>query len=924
MAIRRFIYQSVFAVPKPPVAGPSFGTAPVDTDVTVNASVPYQSQFRSPTVVVSAVISTAFAASAVILPAPNVTAALAQSSAGFVSPAAAPVTFQVGKSFGGFPSIHRRAVVIGGNLSYGLPAPVKQVIFTGGETFPDLVARPQQAPDTNRGFVAPPRSFFPTFGPQADLLPQSLRLTAPFVGFVSPAAAPVTFQVGGSFGGFPSIRRRSVVIGGNLSYGLAAPVTAQTIFFTGGETFPDLVSKPTQTPETNRGFVAPPRSFFPTFGPQADLIFPRRVLDPRAEFRPILIAYTPGSLAFCPQADLLRLPMPAQVSASFTSPTAAVSFTGGETFPDLVARPQQAPDTNRGFVAPPPAVTWSFEQTPEIFRRPLVLDAQQPFTSTFVIAATPSPLGFSQDPERFLLPIAASILNTGAPGFVFVPTAVTTPSAQGFSQYPETFARPRFPGLDTYSFVSTFTIAATPAALSFTQSPDLFAVRTTLLPPAGFVTPPTTPTFFPTFWQSPEQFTRSLRSFDQYTISFLQIAYTPSALAFLQSPDAFLPVRRPLELYSFVSASASAQPTISFTQAPEQFLKPRNPALDFYSFAFLQIAYTPSALTFSQSPDLFAYPRAPGLDRYDFSLLQIASTPAAFGFAQHPVAFTLPTLAQLLASGTPGFVFIPAAVPTPSAFGFSQWPEQFAQPRMPGLDQYSFTSTFVVAATPSNLTFMQSPDPVFPTLTAALQISGFIVPPDVIFPPLPPAGHGAHRKPKASVRPIWDRPKEKEARRPDAPQSAQIAPSPGQIAPQIAPRPDAGERIERQILPPASAPTPQPAAPTTKRAKRQIERLNLQEGPDYIVTVWYEVAEVVHGEIALLVSAQAHTVESNDAHLPAIAETSDQVTQASATVKIGIELIATSPDQMMGMGVHLGFSDDEEAMALLLDDEDEE
>lgn len=179
-------------------------------------------------------------------------------------------------------------------------------------------------------------------------------------------------------------------------------------------------------------------------------------------------------------------------------------------------------------------------------------------------------------------------------------------------------------------------------------------------------------------------------------------AATPSALTFSQSPDPPFGV----EATRRVTAAIAKFSDLIRTPFPG--------------------TVTPGPLGFSQWPTPFRPGRFPGLDTYSFvSSFIIAATPAPFQFSQSPIALLAPTAASLLASGTPGFVFVAPGAVTPSPLGFSQWPTPFLPGRFPGLDTYSFVSAFRTAITPTQFgAFSQPPIALLAPLAGPLRIAG--------------------------------------------------------------------------------------------------------------------------------------------------------------------------------------------------------
>jgi hypothetical protein len=474
-----------------------------------------------------------------------------------------------------------------------------------------------------------------------------------------------SFAVAPGFGQQPAIRRRPVVIGSVFSIVSAAPEIAYT---TGPLRF-------SPSPEQ---FLKPR--------------FPGLDAYTHVSAAPE-IAYTTGPLRFSPSPEQFLKPrMPGLDTYSFVSPVPSIAFTPG---------PLQ------------------FSPSPEQFLQP-----RKPFEQYVwnFLAPKPPTLTFAPSPEQFLKP-----RMPGLDTYSFVNAALrTTPGPLGFSQDPHQLAMPRAPGLDqyvwnlpppTWSNFGTGPIDTDVVVFATVVCQGLF---TTLRPIAALIPPPVS--------ASPYQFLQP-RNPGLDTYSFVsaapEIAYTKGPFGFSASPYQFLQPRNPgLDQYVWnlpvptwsnfgtgpvdtdlvfnvnviyqsrfntLAPQAPAVQTTVFSTSPEQFLKPRNPGLDTYSFvsAVPEIAYTTGPFGFSASPYQFLQPRNPGLDGYSYANRIIAT-------------------------------------PTPSALSFSPSPEQFLKPRMPGLDTYSFVSAVPeIAYTTGPFGFSSQPPPQFAKPYPPLDQYGF-------------------------------------------------------------------------------------------------------------------------------------------------------------------------------------------------------
>jgi hypothetical protein len=157
------------------------------------------------------------------------------------------------------------------------------------------------------------------------------------------------------------------------------------------------------------------------------------------------------------------------------------------------------------------------------------------------------------------------------------------------------------------------------------------------------------------------------------------------------------------------------------------------------------------------------------------------------------------------------------------------------------------------------------------------------------------AGHGelgAHRKPP--VRPIWDRQRELDAR-------GEIRQEPAKPD-VIAPRPDAGKLLEAQITPFQVTPRP-PALP-----KRCIALLQVTEADDCLFTISIG-ADTLQGAAFASIEGEARCKEEED-----------KLNAAGGPITLAA-MRARDADTFVGMALHLGADDDEDTLALLLEDE---
>jgi hypothetical protein len=415
------------------------------------------------------------------------------------------------------------------------------------------------------------------------------------------------------------------------------------------DTFATLIPAGPVFAESQRAF-RPPKALLPwsdiaflqiayTPGPLTFAESPWRIRPPRLLEQPgfvnIPVAVTPAALTFSESPiafkrttpwlwqwnDYPFLPVPAPFIGYFKSP--ALLFRRR-----VITSPVSAAPT------PPPSAAFtawgSFSESPT---RTQLAKALLPWTdiSFLQIAYTPSFFPWSESPTRRTPPRAFD-----QPGFQFLPPAVPTPQFWGmFAESPWQFKGPK--AALAWADISFLQIAYTPTALAFSESPRSL-VKPKAVDQPGFQVIPAFNTWG-MFSESPAALKKPVPLYPWADISFLQVAYTPAALTFTESPYA-LRRPRPFEQQPWASFVPPLVPTPTiwgmFSESPYQLKSPR-PLYPWADIAFLQIAYTPGPLAFSESPWAFKAPRP---------------------FDQ------------------PGFQFFPIAVPTPTTWGMfseSQW-----------------------------------------------------------------------------------------------------------------------------------------------------------------------------------------------------------------------------------------------------------
>jgi hypothetical protein len=367
-----------------------------------------------------------------------------------------------------------------------------------------------------------------------------------------------------------------------------------------------------------------------------------------------------------------------------------------------------------------------FSESPTRVQRPFLLN-QFADVSFLQIAYTPGPMVFSESPWQFKQPHAFD-----QPGFISFTIAVPTPSFWPWSESPTALKRPApslvpfvdFPWqpivlrplvfsesptalkppflLKQWSDISFLQIAYTPGPLVFSESP--YALKG----PRPFEQQPmglqgavvVTPTNWGMFSESPWQFKAARPSLVPWAdISFVQIAYTPSALVFSEQQRAFAPSRalRQWSDISFLQIAYTPGPLV-FSEQQWTFRLPR--LLDQPGFVAPAVVPAPTFWPWSESPTALKRP-TPLYEWKDISFLQIAYTPQTWGmFSESPWQFKRPFVLRQWAD----YPFLPISL-VPLVFSESPW--WFKSPRalLPFID---FTMMPAVL-TPGPLVFSESP-----------------------------------------------------------------------------------------------------------------------------------------------------------------------------------------------------------------------